>query len=699
MQTNNSIYVVSPQVSAGRSLVTFGLIQMLARKVSRIGYFKPICDTKKKKDCYVEAILSYFKIPLEYNETFCFSRSEIIRKYNDNKISEVYREIIHKYQVLSNRFDFVVVEGLSANEDGDSFETVFNHTLAKTLNLPVCFVIKDVEENEEELLNSVVMHVQEWQRANLKIIGLFINQCTKDANSIREKLRRNLGDDMVISIFPIVSNLYHPTLFEIQQQLRAKPVFNEKAIATTIPHHVVIGAMQIENFISRLSENCLVVMPGDRSDLLFASILANRSAEFPNVVAIVLTGNIPLNPFVEKLLLSCPENTLPILACSFHTSETIHLVYNIIPRIYPENEYKIRLSINVFSEHTDVEKLNELVSIEHSAIITPEMFQHNIVYIAKQHQKHIVLPESDDDRILQAASRIMEDKICSLTLLGKEKVIIDNVKKMGLYWDNTKVEMIDPYTSTYYEDYANTLYELRKHKGLDKTQAKDLMADSSYFATMMVYKGHADGMVSGAKHTTAHTIRPALQFIKTKDNIKNISSIFFMLLKDRVVIYGDCAINPNPNAEQLAEIAYTSTQTALSFGIEPKVALLSYSSGESGKGEDVETVKQAMKILQQMGLPYPIEGPIQYDAAVDKQVAQTKMPHSLVAGQANVLIFPDLNTGNNTYKAVQRESNSLAIGPILQGLRKPINDLSRGALVDDIYNTIVITAIQASSSA
>jgi phosphate acetyltransferase len=225
--------------------------------------------------------------------------------------------------------------------------------------------------------------------------------------------------------------------------------------------------------------------------------------------------------------------------------------------------------------------------------------------------------------------------------------------------------------------------------------AKDLMEDVSYFGTMMVYKGHADGMVSGAAHTTQHTILPALQFIKTKPNCSVVSSVFFMCLEDRVSVFGDCAINPNPTAEQLAEIAISSADSSLAFGIEPKIAMLSYSSGSSGKGDEVDKVRAATEIVKQKRPDLKIEGPIQYDAAVDMEVGQSKMPNSEVAGQASVLIFPDLNTGNNTYKAVQRETGALAIGPMLQGLNKPVNDLSRGCTVDDIINTVVITAIQA----
>ena len=323
------------------------------------------------------------------------------------------------------------------------------------------------------------------------------------------------------------------------------------------------------------------------------------------------------------------------------------------------------------------------------------MFQYNLVKRAKLHRKHIVLPEGNDDRIITAAARLLAMDVVDISIIGNKKQIENKVTELGLDLDFSKVNIINPIKSEHYNDYVNTYYELRKEKKMTLEIAKDLMEDGSYFGTMMVYKGDADGMVSGAAHTTQHTILPALQFIKTKPNSTVVSSIFFMCLEDRVSIFGDCAINPNPTAEQLAEIAISSADSSLAFGIEPKIAMLSYSSGSSGKGNEVDKVRTATEIVRKKRPDLKIEGPIQYDAAVDLEVGQSKMPNSEVAGHASVLIFPDLNTGNNTYKAVQRETGALAIGPMLQGLNKPVNDLSRGCTVDDIINTVVITAIQA----
>jgi phosphate acetyltransferase len=314
---------------------------------------------------------------------------------------------------------------------------------------------------------------------------------------------------------------------------------------------------------------------------------------------------------------------------------------------------------------------------------------------AKSDKRRIVLAEGNDDRILTAAENLLSRDVVDLTLLGNPSEVRGQIQRLGLEIDLDRVPIIEPRESPKFEEYAQTLYELRKHKGMNLDTATDLMSDVSYYGTMMVYKGDADGMVSGAVHTTMHTILPALQFIKAKPGFSVVSSVFFMCLEDRVLVYGDCAVNPDPTAEELSEIAVSSADTARDFGIEPRVAMLSYSSGESGKGEDVEKVRTATKLVQERRPDLEVVGPIQYDAAVDPTVAAQKMPGSKVAGQATVFVFPDLNTGNNTYKAVQRETGAIAIGPVLQGLKKPVNDLSRGCTVKDIINTVAITAIQA----
>ena len=324
------------------------------------------------------------------------------------------------------------------------------------------------------------------------------------------------------------------------------------------------------------------------------------------------------------------------------------------------------------------------------------MFEIGLLQQAKAHRKHIVLAEGEEERILKAADILLKREVVDITLLGNGQTIRDKATLLDLNLE--KASIVEPIKSNQFDDYTKTFYELRKHKGITPENARDVMCNETHYGAIMVYKGDADGMVSGAVHSTADTVRPALQIIKTKPGFSIVSSVFFMCL-DKVLVYGDCAVNPNPNAHELAEIAINSALTARDFGVEPVVAMLSYSTGSSGKGEDVDKVKEATSLAQEMAKSYypglKIEGPMQYDAAVDPGTAKTKMPDSEVAGKATVFIFPDLNTGNNTYKAVQRSAGVVAIGPVLQGLKYPVNDLSRGCTVPDIVNTVVITAIQA----
>jgi phosphate acetyltransferase len=390
---------------------------------------------------------------------------------------------------------------------------------------------------------------------------------------------------------------------------------------------------------------------------------------------------------------------VPILSIKENTFPTATMVSKIHATISPENERKITQALALFEKNVNWEELGEKVITTRAAIVTPKMFEYEILQKAQTHKQHIVLPEGEEERILRATEALLRRDVVDITLLGNEQLIKEKIVQLGLRM--SAVNITDPVKSEVFDDYAETYYQLRKHKGITMDNARDVMSDVGFFGTMMVHKGHANGMVSGAVHSTAATVRPAFEFIKTKPGFSIVSSVFFMCLADRVLVYGDCAVNPNPNANQLAEIALSSAQTAKTFGIDPVVAMLSYSTGESGKGEDVERVREATEMAKEMAMEaFPglkIEGPIQYDAAVDPRVAKTKMPGSDVAGRATVFIFPDLNTGNNTYKAVQRSAGAVAIGPVLQGLKRPVNDLSRGCTIPDIVNTVAITAIQAQS--
>ncbi len=693
---NKSVYVITPSAQSGKSIVSLGLMQMLKRSTANVAYFKPLIEHKDEKDNHIDTILSTFKINMTYEEAYAFSRNELTDLQNQGKINEVYDGVIKKYKSLEEKFDFVLVEGSDFNEEGSIFEVDFNGSIASSLNIPVLLVVKDTFDSVSELVNHAVVEVISFMKKDVNVIGVMITRCTKNTEDVRVRISKRLRENVFVSVIPNNEDLGKPMLKEIVQELGAHVLFGGDKLEA-LARHSIIGGMQLGHYLSRILEDCVCVIPGDRSDLIVGTMLANMSHNYPNVAGIVLTGGfLPERSVIN--LIDGPQKSIPIVAVNMGTFETATKIANMKPKIYAGNNYKIKLSIDLFESAVDTEQLAKVINSVQYENITPRMFQYNMLVNAKKAQRHIVLPEGDDDRIVTAASQIARDKIAYLTVLGKPDDVKARVKQLGLYWDDERIRIINPLDSEYYDDFYNTLYELRKAKGLELAAAQDLMLDVSYFGTMMVYKGMAHGMVSGAKHTTAHTIKPALQFVKTKPGFNTVSSVFFMLLDDRVLVYGDCAIVPNPTSEQLAEIAVSSADSAKTFGIEtPKVAMLSYSSGTSGSGEDVEKVRAATEIVKATRPDILVEGPIQYDAAVDPVVGKQKLPNSPVAGQANVLIFPDLNTGNNTYKAVQRETGALAVGPMLQGLNKPINDLSRGATIEDIYNTVVITAIQSTN--
>ena len=517
------------------------------------------------------------------------------------------------------------------------------------------------------------------------------------AHTLRAALKEELPrDSAMLSVIPAHTTLSSPTLKEVAEQLDAKILYGADYLER-LAHRPLVIAMHLHNYLPRLTENALLITSGDRSDVILSALQAHQSQYYPQLAGILLSGGLKPPPAVARLLDGLPD-MVPILAVQTDTYDTAARVSTLHSYITADNQAKIELSLELFEEFVDTAALEAQISSIQPRGMTPRMFTYNLVQQAKADKQHIVLPEGNDERILRAAEFLLGRDIVDLTLLGNPEEVHGLILQLGLEIDLYRVPVIRPYMSTEYQEYAETLLGLRKHKGMSRETAFDLMRDVSYYGTMMVYKGVADGMVSGAAHTTLHTIRPALQFIKTKPGFSVVSSVFFMCLDDQVLVYGDCAVNPNPTAEQLAEIAISSADTARTFGIEPRVAMLSYSSGESGMGEDVERVREATQLARARRPDLELDGPMQYDAAVDMGVAAKKMPDSEVAGRATVFIFPDLNTGNNTYKAVQRETGAIAIGPVLQGVKKPVNDLSRGCTVEDVINTVAITAVQAQNT-
>lgn len=693
---NKAIYVATTKENSGKSIITLGLMSMLIGKTAKVGYFRPIVEDFEEGKCdnHIETVIKNFELDILPNDAFAISKSKLIKKKNSGKLGEVLDLIIDKYKKLEERFDFVLVEGTSFTGEGTAIELDLNVLIAKNLGIPAIIVGSGMERSIEELVDNLYLAYNSFKMKEVEVLAVIANKVElENIDLVTSALRKSLPSNIIINSIPVISSLNNPTIQEIVNELNAKVLFGEANLQNQTSNFSV-GAMQLSNYLIHLKENCLVITPGDRADIILGALQANESANYPTVSGIVLTGNI----FPENSILKLIEGlstVVPIIAVKEGTYQVVNRIGDIKAKIYSNNKQKIETSIHTFEKYVDIDNLAEKLITFEAEGMTPKMFQYNLVKRAKQHRKHIVLPEGNDERVIIAASRLQDMDVVDISLIGNKKQIEATVNELGLDFDLSKVPIINPRESEFYDDYVNTYFELRKAKNVTLGMAKDLMEDVSYFGTMMVYKNHADGMVSGAAHTTQHTILPALQFIKTKPNCSVVSSIFFMCLEDRVSVFGDCAINPNPTAEQLAEIAISSADSSLAFGIEPKVAMLSYSSGSSGKGNEVDKVRAATEIVKQKRPDIKIEGPIQYDAAVDLEVGQSKMPNSEVAGHASVLIFPDLNTGNNTYKAVQRETGALAIGPMLQGLNKPVNDLSRGCTVDDIINTVVITAIQA----
>ena len=690
-----SIYIASVEPYTGKSLIALGLVNRLLGKTRKIGYFKPIISPQApgRKELHIEAILDYFALPIPYEDTYAFTRPEALDQIESGSRGDMLNTVISKYKKLEENSDFTVIEGSDFLGEGTAFEFESNAVIAKNLGAPVLIVISGEGKTTAQIVSSALSALQAFDGREVQVLGLVANRVKgEQVDDVRELLLMQVPADVMLTVIPWQKGLQSPTMKEIKEGLGATVLFGEELLTNQVDNFVT-GAMMLPNFLNYIKENVLIVTPGDRGDIIIGALQANLSANYPRVAGIVLTaGTVPDEPVTR--LIEGLQTVIPILTVEKGTFETTTVVGGIHSRITADNRKKIELAIDIFEKYVDTKALEDKITTFEPEGITPHMFQYQLFQTAKRQKKHIVLPEGNDDRILKAAARLINQDVVNLTILGDPAEVTAAFRRLGLNLDPNAIRIIDPATAENYDAYADTLYELRKTKNVTPEMAREMLLDVSYFGTMMVYKGHADGMVSGALHTTQHTIRPALQFIKTKPGVSLVSSVFFMCLPERVSVFGDCAVNPNPTADQLADIAISSAESSARFGIEPRIAMLSYSSGTSGEGEDVERVRQATAIVRQKRPDLKIEGPIQYDAAVDPLVGNQKLPNSEVAGRASVLIFPDLNTGNNTYKAVQRETGALAIGPMLQGLNKPINDLSRGCTVDDIFNTVIITAIQ-----
>jgi phosphate acetyltransferase len=601
--------------------------------------------------------------------------------------------IVDRFHDVARDRDVVLVVGSDFTDVSAPTEFSVNAAVAANLGSRLLLVVPAQGHDPAQVATAAEMAVVAAREAHAHVTGVVANQVDRpQLEATEEALRSRV--QLPVQVLPETPLLRAPTVKDLMEACDGRLVHGDRAWLDRECTGLVVAAMTMPHVLDRLIDGGVVIVPGDREDVVLGVLLAHRSKTFPALSGIVLNGGFPLPPQVQRLIEGL-DVVLPIIATDGGTMTTATRLGAARGRLTPDSTRKLEAAVAMVERGLDAEALLGPVTTAGGDVVTPLMFEHRLVDDARAAGAHIVLPEGGEDRILLAADTVLSRGIAKLTLLGDEESIHASAARLGV--DISGAAVIDPGSSPLREGFATDYAALRAHKGVTLEQARDRVVDPSYFGTMMVHQGLADGMVSGCITTTAHTIRPALEIVRTAPEVSVVSSVFLMCLADRVLVYGDCAVNPDPTAEQLADIAISSAGTAQRFGIEPRVAMLSYSTGESGSGADVDKVRAATALVHERAPGLLVEGPIQYDAAVDPHVAASKLSGSPVAGRATVLVFPDLNTGNNTYKAVQRSASAVAIGPVLQGLNRPVNDLSRGALVRDIVNTIAITAIQAGS--
>ncbi|MGB7362580.1 MAG: phosphate acetyltransferase [Rhodococcus sp. (in: high G+C Gram-positive bacteria)] len=681
------VYVASPEGDTGKSTIALGLLRMLGASTARVGVFRPIARSSSETDYILELMIDHTTADTTYEQSLGVTYDEV---HADPDAA--LAEIVRRYHEVASQCDAVVIVGSDYTDIASPSELGFNARVAVNLGAPVLLALRGSGRTPEEIAHLSDLCRSELSTHRAHLAGIVANRC--DPEALDEIIEVLTTEDVPAWALPEIPLLVAPTMDELLTAMKGTLYSGDSELLGREALSVMVGGMTAEHILERLTEGVVVIAPADRSDVLLALVNAHEAEGFPSLAGIVMNGGHKPHPMIAKLIEGM-QPRLPILATDKGTFDTASVAASTRGRVAVGSQRKVDTALGVVERHLDAAALLARLDVAMPSVVTPQMFEYRLIDRARADRKHIVLPEGSDDRILRAAGRLLQRQVADLTILGDESSISRRAGEMGV--DLSAATVLNPENSEYTDDFVAEYVELRKHRGMTEDKAREAMADVSYFGTMMVHKGIADGMVSGAAHTTAHTITPSFEIIKTIEGVSTVSSIFLMCLADKVLAYGDCAVVPDPTAEQLADIAISSAQTASMFGIEPRVAMLSYSTGDSGSGADVEKVRAATDLVRDRAPDLLVDGPIQYDAAIEPSVAKSKLPDSEVAGRATVFVFPDLNTGNNTYKAVQRSADAVAVGPVLQGLRKPVNDLSRGALVQDIVNTVAITAIQAQS--
>jgi phosphate acetyltransferase len=681
-----SVYVTALEPQSGKSLVALGLVEMLSARTERIGFFRPVVPSDP--DPQIELVRGRYGLEPEPSEMRALSDGEAQSMIAAGSAGEVEKRVVEAYRALEKDCDVVVCEGTDFTGSAPGLDFDLNARLANAIGCPVLVVVRG--DSGAEAAEAVEVARASLREKGCELFGVIVSRVPPEAAPEVAGAVMSHDGERPVYVLMEEPELTYPTVGDIATALGAKVVSDAGGTLGRKVRDVRVGAMNVEHFIEGLEDGTFVIVPGDRTDVLLASLVSAESLEVPTVACVVLTAGFEPQAVVRRLLEGSP---FPVLETPEPTYRVATAVNGVRPMISSHDERKVATALGVFQSGVDLMELEERMAVERPARMTPVMFEYDLIERAKELPQHVVLPEGGDDRILQAADILLRRGVVDLTILGEPDGVRRRADALGL--DLSAANLVDPLESPLRDAFAGRYHELRKHKGVTEELAYETVGDVTWFGTFMVQTGEADGMVSGAAHTTAETIRPAFQIIKARKGVSVISSVFLMCMPDRVLVFGDCAVNPQPSTQDLADIAINSAETAWSFGVEPRVAMLSYATGESGKGPDVTAVREATDLVRERRSDLPVEGPIQYDAAVEPAVAEKKLPGSEVAGQATVFIFPDLETGNIAYKAVQRSSGAVAIGPVLQGLNKPVNDLSRGCLVPDIVNTVVITAIQA----
>ncbi|KOX33705.1 phosphate acetyltransferase [Streptomyces sp. NRRL F-6491] len=664
-----------------------GVMELLTRQVDRVGVFRPLVHDGP--DRLFDLLRARYRLSQDASTVYGMDYQEASALQAERGTDELVSRLVDRFHAVARDYEVVLVLGTDFAATQLPDELAINARLANEFGASVIPVVGGKGQSAESVRAEARNAFRAYDGLGCDVLAMVVNRvAAEDREAIAERLAARLP--VPCYVLPDEPALSAPTVAQITHALGATVVLGDDAGLARDALDFVFGGAMLPNFLNALTPGCLVVTPGDRADLVVGA-LAAHSAGTPPIAGVVLTLNERPSEEILTLAARLAPGT-PVVSVAGNSFPTAAELFALEGKLNAATPRKAETALGLFERHVDTADLLKRVSVARSGRVTPMMFEHELLEQARADRRRVVLPEGTEERVLRAADVLLRRDVCDLTLLGDVETI--RKKAADLSVDLRETQLIDPRTSELRDSFAEKYAALRAHKGVTVELAYDVVSDVNYFGTLMVQEGLADGMVSGSVHSTAATIRPAFEIIKTKPDASIVSSVFFMCLADKVLVYGDCAVNPDPNAEQLADIAVQSAATAARFGVEPRIAMLSYSTGTSGSGADVDKVREATKLVRGAHPELRIEGPIQYDAAVEPSVAATKLPGSEVAGQASVLIFPDLNTGNNTYKAVQRSAGAVAVGPVLQGLRKPVNDLSRGALVSDIVNTVAITAIQ-----